>query len=79
MREHNNDKHAEREHHQDLPLARRQITIRVQQTLYETVEELHAALDSDAAHLCFAISAVRGVLCHDLPNHNKPVQAPLFS
>jgi hypothetical protein len=51
--------------------------IRIQQTLYKTVEELHAALDSDAAHLCLAISAMRGVLCHDLPNHSKPVQALL--
>jgi hypothetical protein len=53
--------------------------IRIQQIPYKTVEELHAALDSDAAHLCFAISAMRGVLCHELPNHSKPVQAPLFS
>jgi hypothetical protein len=50
--------------------------IRIQQTLYKTVEELHAALDSDAAHLCLAISAVRGVLCHSLPNHSRKVQAP---
>ena len=52
--------------------------IRIQQTLYKTVEELHATQDSDAAHLCFAISAMRGVLCHDLPNHSKPVQSPLY-
>ena len=78
MREHNDDKRDEREHHQDLPLGRRQITGRNQQTLY-IVEERHAALDGDAAHLCFAGSAARGVLCHDLPNHSKPVQAVLFS
>ena len=67
MRQGNDDRHDYRERQQDFTLGRRRISVRTQQTLYRTAEELHAALRGDATHLCLAISAVRGVLCHSLP------------